>query len=808
MMDDATGLRDPKAGELNHLRRSWLDVWRAGAQSICRLARQIPESLGDLRSRVHALVLSKTNVGDVTVVAAMLRMGATVDDIRATLAVDPGNDKNVYFAAEGGNGLWRSTDYGVTWAKVANFPNVGNYVQDPSDANGYLNQNQGLTWVTFGAAGRIFVGVADKANPVYTSADSGATWSRIAGQPTGYLAHKGVVQGDYLYIATSDTGGPYDGAAGEVWKYRISTGAWTNISPTPVADRYYGYSGLTVDAQHPGTLMVATQISWWPDAIFFRSTDYGATWTRAWDWTSYPSRSKRYTLDISANPWLDFNSTPQPPEESPKLGWMNESLQIDPFDSNRLLYGTGATLYGTTDLTKWDTGGTVTIKPVAKGIEETAVLDLASPPSGAPLVSALGDIGGFYHADLDTVPASFHDTPSLSTNTSLDFAELSPSFFVRVGNADAAPHIGISNDGGKSWYQGQEPSGVTGGGTVAAGADANAVVWSPVGAGVQYSTTRGSTWTASTGVPAGAIVESDRVNPKTFYAYANGGFYTSTDGGATFTAQSVALPGTGRLHLKAVPGIAGEVWVAGSTGLFRSTDSGRTFSKISTVGAGVNVAFGKAAPGATHPAVFLIGTVDGVDGVFRSDDTGASWVRINDDKHRYGNAGDALAGDPRIWGRVYLGTNGRGILYADRTGPVPSPSSSSPSPSPSTSVSTSVSPSASASPSASPSTGAGCTATYKVTGSWTGGFQGEVTVTNNGGTATTGWTVKWAYTAGQTVTQSWGGTATQSGAAVTVTNASYNGALASGASTTFGFLGGTTGTTNPVPSPVSCSRVP
>jgi xyloglucan-specific exo-beta-1,4-glucanase len=195
----------------------------------------------------------------------------------------------------------------------------------------------------------------------------------------------------------------------------------------------------------------------------------------------------------------------------------------------------------------------------------------------------------------------------------------------------------------------------------------------------------------------------------------------------------------------------------------------------------------------------VVGTVDGVDGVYRSDDTGATFLRINDDKHQYGNMGDALAGDPRIWGRVYLGTNGRGILYADRTGP--SPSVSSPSPS----SSSSPSPSASSS---SPIPTGGCTAAYKVTGSWTGGFQGEVTVTNTGSTATTGWTVTWAYTGGQTVTQSWGGTATQSGTAVTVTNASYNGALSSGASTTVGFLGGTTGTTNPVPSPVSCSRVP
>jgi hypothetical protein len=38
-----------------------------------------------------------------------------------------------------------------------------------------------------------------------------------------------------------------------------------------------------------------------------------------------------------------------------------------------------------------------------------------------------------------------------------------------------------------------------------------------------------------------------------------------------------------------------------------------------------------------------------------------------------------------------------------------------------------------------------------------------------------------------------------------VTNASYNGALAPGGATTFGFLGSTTGTTNPVPSPITCS---
>jgi hypothetical protein len=80
-----------------------------------------------------------------------------------------------------------------------------------------------------------------------------------------------------------------------------------------------------------------------------------------------------------------------------------------------------------------------------------------------------------------------------------------------------------------------------------------------------------------------------------------------------------------------------------------------------------------------------------------------------------------------------------------------------------------------------------------------------VTVANTGTAATKSWSVGWTYTAGQTVTQLWNGTVTQTGTAVKVVNASYNGAVAAGGSTTFGFLGSTSGTTNPVPSPITCS---
>ncbi|MFZ0517668.1 MAG: xyloglucanase, partial [Acidobacteriaceae bacterium] len=74
--------------------------------------------------------------------------------------------------------------------------------------------------------------------------------------------------------------------------------------------------------------------------------------------------------------------------------------------------------------------------------------------------------------------------------------------------------------------------------------------------------------------------------------------------------------------------------------------------------------FGKAAPHQAYPALYLAGTVQGQPGVFRSVDRGQSWVRINDDQHQWGLI-LRITGDPRIYGRVYVGTHGRGTLYGD-----------------------------------------------------------------------------------------------------------------------------------------------
>lgn len=70
---------------------------------------------------------------------------------------------------------------------------------------------------------------------------------------------------------------------------------------------------------------------------------------------------------------------------------------------------------------------------------------------------------------------------------------------------------------------------------------------------------------------------------------------------------------------------------------------------------------------------------------------------------------------------------------------------------------------------------------------WPGGFQAEVRVTA-GAAAINGWTVSWTFTDGQSVTQYWSAVVS-GGPSVTARNEAWNGALAAGASVTFGFLG-------------------
>ncbi|GAA1564637.1 RICIN domain-containing protein [Streptomyces globosus] len=550
------------------------------------------------------------------------------------LAVDPADNGTLLLGTRK-NGLWRSTDHGATWSRVSSFP-----VKDGAGSGA------GISFVTYGPAGSktVYVGVADRTTSLYRSTDGGGTWQAVPGQPTGQMPQHGVVSGDgSLYLTYTNALGPNGVTGGSVWKHTPSAGTWRNVSPSQGA---YGFSGLAVDPRKPSTVMVTTLGRWWPEDEIYRTTDGGASWKALAD---------KSVRDASAAPYVGTGTG----------HWMT-ALAIDPFDSGHVLYGTGSGILRSKDAHATDSGGTSHWSVGARGLEETALLDAIAPPGGAHVVTAMGDLGGFRHDSLTEVPAGRLKNPMMTNSTSIDFAQSNPSVMVRVGRGGAQDGA-YSADGGRTWTGfASEPVADADTGRVAISADGSAIVWTQTGQAPYRSTDRGASWSKAGGLGADAAVVADRSAARTFYSLAGGTLYASTDGGATFTARASGLPAGGRL--KAVPGAAGDLWIAGGGhGLLHSTDGGRTFTRIAPVKSASALGFGKAAPGASYQALYLIGTVKDTTGVFRSTDMGATWLRVNDDAHQWGGIGGTgvITGDPDVFGRVYVGTNGRGLQYGD-----------------------------------------------------------------------------------------------------------------------------------------------
>ena len=227
---------------------------------------------------------------------------------------------------------------------------------------------------------------------------------------------------------------------------------------------------------------------------------------------------------------------------------------------------------------------------------------------------------------------------------------------------DAYRSTGAERDGSR-WGK---PEGSRGSGTIAVSADGKTFVWTPNGGtgATSYSADRGTTWTASKGLPPHLRVIADMTNAARFFAIdgASGTLYASKDNGASFSSRTTGLSKGG--YLRAVPGQSGDLWLTTEDGLYRSKGSGATFAKIAAVTQGRRIGFGKAATGKSYPSVYLVGSVNNVYGIYRSDDEGEHWVRINDDQHQYGTL-NSITGDPRVYGRVYIASANRGILYAD-----------------------------------------------------------------------------------------------------------------------------------------------
>ena len=557
------------------------------------------------------------------------------------LAVDPTHPAHLFFGSRD-NGLWESHDRGATWTQNMGFPVGGK-------TNGI-----GIVFIVFDAAAKtIYAGVSDKTIGLYRSDDTGATWQPIP-NPSPLLPNHGVLDGaGNLYLSCGDAPGPNGMSDGAVWKRATKTGTWQEVTPEkPGLGNTFGYGGVTVDARHPQTVMVSTMDRWAKHDTLFRTTNGGTTWTNI---------SPLAVRDSSLSPYLNWG------RPKADLGHWIGDIEIDPFDSNHVLYVTGATIWASWDMTAADQNKPTHWQVGAKGVEETVPNTVVSPASGAPLLSAMGDIDGFRHISLDESPRSGFFQPSHGSCSDLDFAELNPQIVARVyGSGTCGAY---SEDNGITWQEFAAKPAEKGNGQISVSSDGATFVWVPDGnVGAFVSRDHGATWQASTGLPTDTRrVVSDRERSNCFYAVSGGTLYASEDSSASFAARATGLPGGD--YVRSVPGHSGDLWycVEGK-GLLHSRDAGAHFVLISGIAEAHRIGFGKPAPGHDYPAVFVAGKAKGVAGFFRSDDAGATWVRINDAQSGFHYV-NAITGDPRVYGRVYLATGGRGILVGEPTIP-------------------------------------------------------------------------------------------------------------------------------------------
>jgi hypothetical protein len=418
---------------------------------------------------------------------------------------------------------------------------------------------------------------------------------------------------------------------------------------------------VVVDPRNPKVVMASTFAHYTPKDLLFRSTDGGAHWQ-----------------EIFAHSQFDDSQAIWTREHTPH--WM-ASIAIDPHDADRVWFVTGYGVWMSTDMQQADHNGEVHWQFQDHGLEETVALDLLSPPEGAHLLSALGDLDGYRHDDLITPQLQFTAPPRYSNSESMDEAGRKPTWIVRSGYLrypfGAAVRAAYSQDGGNHWQAfASEPGDGEGAGTLAIAADGSAVLWFPNGARTAYLTKDfGKHWTAAEGLSAHAHVLSDRLDPQRFYAYDAGAgeIFVSRDGGAHFQTIGGVLDYRARkrdhLEVRAAPDASGVLYAGSDAeGLLRANDRGVLLAHMGELSDVESFGFGAAAPGEAMPTLFAAGQRSGVQGLYRSSDGGVHWIRIDDDAHRFGKIRH-VTGDPRIFGRVYFSTSGRGVIYGDPVGP-------------------------------------------------------------------------------------------------------------------------------------------
>lgn len=639
------------------------------------------------------------------------------------LIVDKNNSDVLYYASQA-DGLWRSKDRGQKWEKLSAMKeDYLTLIAQTYDGSALIVGSAGITTKkSEGLRGHALYISYDRGES-FEDLSAPAESETEGVKRAGHVPQRIAVCEKYVFVTLSvmgknayadefgyscDGGSAFDGI---LLRYEIGEdgrlGDYVDITPD---NSGAGLAGLALSESRPGLVAVSSISKADGDSIY-RSFDYGESWEEI-----------LHGLDKGV---MDFRTSYMKPEHNEGgnlIHWLSD-LKINPFDENDMWFNTGTGVFRTRNLT----GETVVFSDSCKGLEETVHLNLYSPPFGdVILVDILGDLGGFAFKSLDETPRnSFDDADGNRYVTCLnaDFSDTDPENCVITarGNWKGSTKGGLirTRDGFETFERINMPFGLSekldeslhmieqpnvNSGWVAMSVDLENIVWSvAVLAGItlpmdmvvvsndggeSFSRVKvialdGSEIELSGDEYRGLKVFSDRVEPDYFYGFDDHGhIFFSRDGGKTFKERREKLPDfdlaridcADKSAVRAECGAVGVLYAALSEeGLWKIKYNDETddfiLKKLSRDGDVIyNIGLGLGREDGdyfTEPkAIYMNARIAGVYGFYRTFDDMATVERINDDSQMFGDI-NAIEGDSRVFGRFYIGSGSRGVLWGE-----------------------------------------------------------------------------------------------------------------------------------------------